>query len=322
MPNKQNNEISDVSSGRIKRIKAFLLVGPYAVMVIPIILCIFLVCKVTSVSRDIRDTNEMLSGVIQQQGDLSTLVYEISDKQDALGLEVMNLKDEVSVINSQISTVHPGLAVTRDANALPKRVYLTFDDGPSGNTAEILDILKKYGVKATFFTVGKQTEVSKELYQRIVNEGHTLGMHSYSHVYKDIYLNSDSFESDLDKVSSLLTEVTGTEPKFYRFPGGSNNTLIGNRLDDFVSVLDERGIKYFDWNVSSGDATNPPLSADEIVDNVLADIDKYEDVVVLMHDLGNKDTTVEALPIIIERLQSEGIPIEPITESTSLIQYH
>jgi len=322
MPNEQNNEKSDVSSARIRRIKTFLIVGPYAVMIIPIIICIVLLCRIISISSDIRDNNEMLNGVIQQQGDLSTQVYEMSNKQEALSNEVANLMDQVSVINGQISTVHPGLMVSRDADALPKRVYLTFDDGPSGNTAEILDILKQYGVKATFFSVGKQTDISEELYKRIVDEGHTLGMHSYSHVYKDIYSSRESFESDLNRISDLLTGVTGQEPKFYRFPGGSNNTLIGSRHDEFVSVLEERGITYFDWNVSSGDATNPALPADEIVENIFADIDKYEDVVILMHDLGNKDTTVEALPIIIERLQSEGIPIEPITESTSLIQYH
>lgn len=322
MPNEQNNETSNVSSGRIKRIKAFLLIGPYAIMIIPIILCVILICKVTLVSKDIRDNNEVLEGVIMQQGDLSTQVYELIDAQDVLSEEVARLSDEVSVINGKINTVHPGLTTQRDENALPKRVHLTFDDGPSGNTAEILDILKQYGVKATFFAVGKETEASKELYKRIVDEGHTLGMHSYSHVYKDIYSSRDSFENDLNRISSLLTEVTGKEPKFYRFPGGSNNTLIGNRYDEFASVLDERGIAYFDWNVSTGDATNPALPAEEIVENALADIDKYEDVVILMHDLGNKDTTVEALPTIIERLQSEGIPIEPITESTKLIQYH
>lgn len=322
MPTEQNNEIRDENSDRVWRLKLFLIFGPYVIALIPIILSVFLLVNFISMSHDVKETNEKLDGVILQQGDLSEEVYDIAQRQDVVDAQITKLADSIAVMQSQIISVHPGLVVERDADAWPKRVYLTFDDGPSSNTAEILDILKKYGVKATFFTVGKQTEESKELYRRIVDEGHTLGMHSYSHVYNEIYASRSSFEKDLDKISNVIEEATGEASYFYRFPGGSNNNIIGSRFNEFTSVLNDRGIYYFDWNVSTGDATNPSLPAEEIVENAVGGIEKYEEAIILMHDLGNKDTTVEALPIIIERLQSEGIPIEPITESTKPIQYH
>lgn len=322
MPIEQNNESSDGNNDRVFRLKLFLIFGPYLFAIIPLILCIILFFLINSTTKEVRENNEMLNGVIMQQGDLSNEVYDIAAKQEAMESQIKTLTDSVSVMESQILSVHPGIAVERDADALPRRVYLTFDDGPSPNTEEILDILKQHGVKATFFAVGKETDYCKDLYRRIVSEGHTLGMHSYSHVYNEIYASRESFEKDLDKISNLIEDATGYTPMFYRFPGGSNNKLIGDKFSNFETVLDERGITYFDWNVSTGDATNPALPAEEIVENALADIDKYEEVIILMHDLGNKDTTVEALPIIIEKLQAEGIPIEPISESTTLIQYH
>jgi len=322
MPTEQNNDLSENSAKRVLRLKLFLIFGPYVFAFISIILCVVLAFNISSVSDEIEKNTEMLNGVIQQQGDLSEEVYNLSSRQEAIDTHIASLSDSVAILQGQVVSVHPGIAVTRDPNANPKRVYLTFDDGPSPNTGKILDILKQYGVKATFFTVGKETETGRELYNRIISEGHTLGMHSYSHVYSEIYAGRDSFEADLSRISSVIENATGYSPVYYRFPGGSNNKIIGDKFEEFSTVLQERGITYFDWNVSTGDATNPALSADEIVENAFADIDKYEDVIILMHDLGNKGTTVEALPIIIERLQSEGIPIEPISESTTLIQYH
>lgn len=321
MPTEQNKE-PESSNGRIMRLKMILILGPYVVALISLIVSIVLIIRISSVSSDIKETSEALSGVIMQQRDLSLEVMELSDKQSNIEERIEALSKQCIDNGDLITQLHPQVGAQRDPNALPKKVYLTFDDGPSPHTAEILDILGKYGVRATFFTVGKESEAYKDLYRRIVNEGHTLGMHSYSHVYSDIYQSKESFSADLDRISSYLEEVTGRKPKFYRFPGGSNNNVIGNKFNDFASVLSERGIIYFDWNISTGDATNPPLSSEEIVENALSGIDKHEEVIILMHDLGNKDTTVEALSTIIERLQAEGIPIVPIDESTKLIQYN
>lgn len=201
------------------------------------------------------------------------------------------------------------------------KVYLTFDDGPSDNTSAILDTLAKYNVKATFFVVGKTDDQSKEMYQRIVNEGHTLGMHSYSHKYSVVYDSLDAFETDFNQLQSYLYDITGQECRLYRFPGGSSNQVSNTDMSEFIRFLNEEGVTYFDWNVSSGDATSQAYTADELLNNVLTDVPKYKTSVVLMHDSNTKSTTVEALGPMIEALQGMGAQILPIDENTTLVQH-
>ena len=202
-----------------------------------------------------------------------------------------------------------------------RRVYLTFDDGPSSNTDKILDILNEYGVKATFFVCGNERYM--EEYQRIAKEGHTLGMHSYSHKFQEIYQSTEAFVEDMDRLHDYLYEVTGVDSNIVRFPGGSSNTICEKDvMQDLISYLSQEDMPYFDWNVSSGDAASSYISAEQIAKNVLDNVWKYDSVIVLMHDASNKDTTVEALPIIIEKiLESEDTVLLPITEDTTPIQH-
>lgn len=203
-----------------------------------------------------------------------------------------------------------------------RKVYLTFDDGPSMYTDDILDILDRYGIRATFFVVGKTDAHSREMYQRIVEDGHTLGMHSYSHVYRDIYSSVDAFTQDLEKLSDYLYEVTGVSCRFYRFPGGSSNTVSHVGIMDLIDVLNQRDIVYFDWNVMSGDAGSTKLTVDQLTENVLNHLDEYRTAVVLMHDSGDKPESVEALPVIIERiLAMDNTVILPISDNTVVIQH-
>ena len=192
-------------------------------------------------------------------------------------------------------------------------VYLTFDDGPSVQTGKVLDILKQYKVKATFFVVGREDAKSIALYQRIVDEGHTLAMHSYSHDYAKLYVSLDSFQEDLHRLQNLLFDKTGVWCKYYRFPGGSSNTASKVSMKDLEAYLDREGIAYFDWNVYGGDG----ISAEVIVKNVTANVDKYKESVILLHDAADKRATVSALPGIIEYLQSQkDTEILPITEKS------
>ena len=169
-------------------------------------------------------------------------------------------------------------------------LYLTFDGGPDENTNEILDVLAKYNVKATFFVIGNESDEMKTVYQRIVDEGHTLGMHSYSNSYSN------------------------------RFTGGSNNEISNADMSEFIHVLNEKQITYFDWNVSAGD-TASDYSAQDIVTNVTEGVSKYKTSVVLLHDGDDKSTTVEALGPLIEALQKMKANILPIDENTNVIQY-
>ncbi|MDE7062019.1 MAG: polysaccharide deacetylase, partial [Lachnospiraceae bacterium] len=201
------------------------------------------------------------------------------------------------------------------------KVYLTFDDGPSSNTAEILDLLAQYNVKATFFVVGKTDEESVAMYKRIVEEGHTLGMHSYSHKYSMIYDSLDNFTADFTQIQNYLYDVTGVDCVYYRFPGGSSNKVSNTDMAEFIGYLNDQGVTYFDWNVASGDATSQAYTAQDLVDNVMQDVVKYKTSVVLMHDADNKDKTVEALGMILEQLQEQGAEVLPIDSDTAVIQH-
>ncbi|MDE6365178.1 MAG: polysaccharide deacetylase [Lachnospiraceae bacterium] len=201
-----------------------------------------------------------------------------------------------------------------------RRVYLTFDDGPSANTDRILDILAQYGVKATFFVVGKEGYADQ--YRRIVEDGHTLAMHSYSHRYNEVYASLDSYKADLKKLHDYLYELTGVDCRFVRFPGGSSNTVSTVSMWDLIDYLDSEDMVYFDWNVSSGDSTGGKKSVEQLTSNVLDNIGKYNNAVVLFHDAAGKTTTVDALAGIIEKiLESDNTVLLPISEDTVKVQH-
>lgn len=210
----------------------------------------------------------------------------------------------------------------KKANSGRKEIYLTFDDGPSIYTDRILDILAEYDVKATFFVVGMEDDASKESLKRIVEEGHTLGMHSYTHKYTQVYKSIDSFKGDLKQLQEYLYLTTGVWSRFYRFPGGSSNTVSKVPMDTFINYLNAQGIVYYDWNIASGDAIKGSLSADTIAWNCLRSLDKYDECVILLHDSASRKTTVEALPTIIEQIKARGDCVFlPITDDTTPVQH-
>lgn len=201
-----------------------------------------------------------------------------------------------------------------------KRVYLTFDDGPSIYTGQILDVLAANDVKATFFVIGRDEEFYP-YYKRIVDEGHTIGLHSYSHVYQDFYASKESFGKELEDLNDLIYEVTGTRSSIFRFPGGSSNQVCPLPVEDYISYLNEHDINYYDWNALSGDAVTSGLSPEQLVENIMNDVEKNDDSIVLMHDLQTTHATVESLQLLIDTLKSQGYEILPIDSNTPLIQH-
>lgn len=200
----------------------------------------------------------------------------------------------------------------------PRTVYLTFDDGPSENTADVLDILDQYGIKATFFVTGINPEyfdMIGECYAR----GHTIGLHTYSHEYDQVYASVDAYWDDLNAIGEVVSEQIGYVPCFIRFPGGSSNTISANYTQGIMTELSlevvDAGYQYFDWDASCGDGAEH--TADELVDATMADTSYgYTSIVFLMHDGAGKQTTVEALPRIIEYFQDEGYEFAAIDRST------
>lgn len=283
------------------------------------IICMVLLLKVHTLEDKLNYLldNFTVSGQLEEESKQTSAepdesaYFDLEEETEGISGDAENYSI-AQAVNQKENLAQPG-----DAH----KVYLTFDDGPSSNTAQILDILKQYNVKATFFVIGREDEESKALYKRIVEDGHTLGMHSYSHKYSLLYNSMDSFTSDFSQIQNYLYEVTGQECLYYRFPGGSSNHVSNTDMTEFIRYLNEQGITYFDWNVSSGDATSQAYTPEELVENVMADVVKYKTSVVLMHDAETKASTVEALGPMIEKLQDMEAEILPIDENTTVVQH-
>lgn len=292
-------------SQRVKRLKKMILWTIALAILIPVIGCFLLSVRVFQLKKQVAVLTEQLP--VEEMQEETSGVYETT-------------KVEESVKDTETKVEEP--AKINPVKSSGKKVYLTFDDGPSSNTDAILDILKEYDVKATFFVVGKTDERSVKAYQRIVEEGHTLAMHSYSHRYDEIYESKEAFARDLNSLQEYLYEITGVWPRIYRFPGGSSNTVSKVDMQELIEYLTDIGITYFDWNVASGDAVSRTLPAETIVNNCLSGIEKQKESVILMHDASNKGTTIEALPRIIEAIQEQGdAELLPITDETVPVQH-
>lgn len=292
---------------RVRRLKKIILATIAALIIIPIIISVILGVRVAQLTNRVQKLERLLAEKEEETevmaGVYTTVSVEESSRDDTAAQQIAEME-------------------SLDEDVYQKQIYLTFDDGPSSNTNRILDILKEYDVKATFFVVGKTDEQSVKAYQRIIEEGHTLAMHSYSHKYDEIYESKESFIADMEKLQEYLYQVTGVWSRFYRFPGGSSNTVSKTDMQELIAYLGETGITYFDWNIASGDAVSGQLDTDSIISNCMDGIDSHNECIILMHDAADKNTTVEALPEIILQIQDRGDAIFlPITDETVPIQH-
>lgn len=205
-------------------------------------------------------------------------------------------------------------------NALPREVFLTFDDGPSiNNTKKVLKILRENNVKATFFVVGVKGEENPEILKEINKYGMSIGVHTYSHDYKKIYKNLDGYLKDIQACSNVIKKITGTTPISYvRFPGGSNNLATSKvNLHSIKVTLNHMGISYVDWNVSAGDAESKIVSPEKIKQNIISQSRDKRLAVILMHDTYYKNSTVAALPGVIEYLKQQGFVFRTFNDLTA-----
>lgn len=283
---------------RVKRIKKIIVGTAIVLLLLPTIMCLFLLVKVHSLEKQIETITKVSdSGVVKAQ------------------------EKEVKTTKApkKASTAEPTIKPTDDTTT--KKVYLTFDDGPGSQTGKILDILKKNHVKATFFVTGKEDASSKKMYKRIVKEGHTLAMHSYSHIQDVIYDSKEAFAKDLKQINRCLYEATGVHTKFYRFPGGSSTQNTSLPIQNFIDVLNKNHYLYLDWNVISPDINNANATKEQVVTGVMQGVDAYDTAVVLMYDVADKPMTVKALPSIIKQIKAKNYELLPVDESMILIQH-
>lgn len=310
---------------RVKRLKKTIVILALLIILIPSFIAVFLGIRVSGLKKELVNTTEQLNYYLELQSELNFLnsteetnvtVAEEDKITDDIEKPVDIPKDlsleEIAALSLSDEEIYEGY----------RKVYLTFDDGPSANTDDILDILNQYGVKATFFVVEKEGKNYEKLYQRIVNEGHSIGLHSTTHEYSVVYKSEDAFYEDTTKLRNYIYLVTGVESNLYRFPGGSSNHVSRVDMKSFAKILNDNGIEYFDWNISSQDASGVLQTKNQIVNNVTKNLTKHDEAIILFHDAESKSTTVQALPEIIEYIQSlDKTVILPITGETDPIQH-
>ena len=193
-----------------------------------------------------------------------------------------------------------------------KVAYLTFDDGPSDNTSEVLEILKKYNIKATFFMIAESVTPDRyDLIKDMIDQGHVVGIHTYSHNYKQIYASVKDYLDDFYLAYTRMYEVTGEQPIIFRFPGGSYNKYMKKIRKQVMTEMERRGFLYYDWQVSAEDSIGRPSKA-TITRNVLKDFKKYNKPIILLHDSSVNDVTVQSLENIIKTIKEAGYTFDTV----------
>lgn len=213
--------------------------------------------------------------------------------------------EETQVKSVYNSMVPPYMLPSSEELEGKKIVYLTFDDGPTKNiTPQVLDILKEYDVKATFFVIGSLAEENSDLIKRTVEEGHAIANHSYSHDYKKIYANTESCIAEIKKTDDVLSNILGNDyrPKYVRLPGGG----FGSEYDAIKTALIKEGYHYITWNAVTNDAVERQASPEKLFTNFKETLNGNNYSVVLMHDAAAQKATPESLRLIIEYLKKEG----------------
>lgn len=224
---------------------------------------------------------------------------------------------------SQYAGIYPDMTVTPPAEEEYVRelgtVYLTFDDGPSDHTYSILGYLDQYNIKATFFVVPSRTESCYAKLQAIAEAGHSIGVHSASHVYNEIYASVEAYLEDFHEAWDIIYDATGIRTEIFRFPGGSVNDFNAETRDHIIQEMTRRGFRYFDWNVDSNDAGGANWT--DMYNSIPEDIAENYRSVVLMHDSASTPNTVLVLGDVLQVLVNEGYKFDKINNDTMPVQF-
>ena len=294
--------------GSVRFFKHLILTVVALLIIVPTVCCVYFVNQYSNLKVQFAE----LLAITEEPGAVEEPA--VDDAQKDIPFASVYASDKIPEETTRAlpyQLIYPHLYVENDFQYIAETentVYLTFDDGPTSLTPQVLNILRDHDVKATFFVVYRQGDEAASLYRRIVDEGHALAAHSASHDYRIIYQSVEAFLDDFAILSDMLEEVTGVKPEIFRFPGGSINTYNRMIYQELISEMLRRGYSYFDWNVSSGSSTNT-ATRDSIYSNVMRGISNKQQAIVLMHDAGTS-ATVAALPNIINSLKSSGYKFE------------
>ncbi len=264
----------------------------------------------SSEKEKLNNTKDKLNKANKEKDNLKSQLEAKEIEKDQLEDTINNLKSEIANLRAMKEANIPikrPVVLVQPATSIDSKVcYLTFDDGPSENTRAVLDILARYHIKATFFVTN---DGSDDIIGRIYNEGHTIGLHTATHNYAQIYSSTDAYFNDLQMVSDRVERITGQKVNLLRFPGGSSNMvsqITPGIMTDLVGQVSQKGYSYFDWNVDSSDASGSNRRPDVIIRTILKGAANKNTICVLMHDSSAKVTTVQALSGIIEGLAAQG----------------
>nr|WP_315115235.1 polysaccharide deacetylase family protein [uncultured Clostridium sp.] len=199
-----------------------------------------------------------------------------------------------------------------DASQNKKVIYLTFDDGPSVVTETVLDILKENDVKATFFLIGNQIEGYEDMVRRINKEGHSIGLHSYTHNFKKIYSNKENFIKEMHDSRDEIKKVADVSTNILRFPGGSSKRLN----DEMLELLHSCNFKIYDWNMCVSDGIKPKTPPNKLFEEATKGKTKPNPIILLMHCDYMHKNTCKALPMIINYYKKQGYEFRVIDEDT------
>ena len=229
--------------------------------------------------------------------------------QNDLEIYLYKTTDEANNTSTEERKVY-----VKNKEAGSRVIYLTFDDGPGAYTNQLLDILKKYNVKVTFFVTGKGDD---SIIKREYDEGHTVALHTNTHKYNYIYSSQENYFEDLYAIRNRVKRITGIESNIIRFPGGTSNTVSKISMRELAKEVTNRGFYYFDWNVSSGDAGGTTTS-DGVYNNVISNL-KSGSSVVLQHDI--KKFSVDAVERIIQYGLDNGYTFKALDETSPVVHH-
>lgn len=343
--------------GSVRFFKHLILTVTALLIIVPIVLCILLAVDNSKKSEEIDRLNSQLSAQsqISQTSDDQSRTSSATESSDNTKAEPSVTESEKPATTSATTTATTAETTTKapettvsapesvpDSENSDKSyttlfhdlyaekydgeyddstntVYLTFDDGPSVLTENLLYYLRQENVKATFFVVPERTDYCYSLLKQISDAGHTIGIHSASHDYEKIYASVDAFLDDFNEAYEIVLEATGKAPDIYRFPGGSVNDYNEKTRDDIISEMDRRGFTYFDWNVDSNDWQGYGWTT--LYTNVLKDAEEFSSPVILFHNTGDRDNTVLVIEDIIKALKNKGYKFGSLSQKIKPVQF-
>ena len=295
-------ESIEVIGNRKKKIIKYRYILIVVLIIIIILLLLLFINIIKSKNKSKISKEELLNEPqqIEEENKEGVMVVEVSKTEEQQEQEAREEKEATGVI------------------------YLTFDDGPSSDsTPQILDILERRNIKATFFVL-HYSEANEKYIKSEQQQGHTIALHGYTHTYSEVYQSADTCIENFRKIQEQVFATTGIKSNIIRFPGGSSNTISRKYCQGVMSEVTQRvvneGFKYFDWNVDSDDAGHAKTS-ENVYNNVTAGIKPNRKNVVLMHDFAGNQKTIDALEGIINFGLDNGYVFRRITDDTPMVTH-